>query len=210
MKSKKLSLNHYYKIWAGNTAEESPQEIENKSALSFNSEKNIIYIHGAIEEEDGILFQQICETIMDTWEGENSIRLSINSEGGSLNAGLNIISQIEYLRKNGIFIDTIVEEKAFSMAFLIAICCDNRGIRKYAKMMLHPSWFNLNDAIPLTIEIIREFADSSDKAWETMSLIILDKTKISQEKLNCIYDTCDDYEIDAAEALRLGCVDYIL
>ena len=65
------------------------------------------------------------------------INVVINSGGGSVKAGLNIVSQMNYYQRLGVRFHTLCEEIAYSMAFLIFISGDFRSMRKYASIMFH-------------------------------------------------------------------------
>lgn len=184
---------------------------ENKSSLSYKGSS--IYINDEIQEDDGIIFEQILEEIFDSYEEKGilmNIDIHINSEGGSVDAGLNIISQIENLKANGTKVNTIIKEKAFSMAFLIAICGTHREMRKYAKLILHPSWYLIEGEVPLTITTMRKWVENTNETWKIFCDIVSSQTKITQKMLDKIYKSGEDYEINSTKALEFGCVDTIL
>jgi len=213
---KKVCLPLKYHKGLEATTEESD---EGKSSISFDAEKRIIFIDGEIYENDGILFEQVFDIISEYVpegledakpEPITKLGIHINSEGGSVDAGLNIVSQIEMLKESGTEIEVIIKEKACSMAFLIAIVGSSRKIRRYARLMVHPSWFMFSGEAPITISALREFTKSSDESWNVFSEIILKYTKFSKKELHMIYKDGKDYTMESEQALNKGCVDIIL
>ena len=212
-----LPLNQFRKA---EKIEGSKDENSDKSAILFDVEKRIIFISEEIYEDDGILFEQAVELISDyipedadseyVPEPLTKLEIHINSDGGSVTAGLNIISQIEDLKKNGVEVVTFVKEKACSMAFLIAIAGSYRKARKYAKLMLHPSWYLLSKETPLTISTLRDFIKDSDKSWMIFEEFVLSCTRFTKKQLKHIYKSCDDYVMDTKEALEKSCIDEIV
>ena len=189
-------------------------EDDESTSLSHELIKGKIFIDGEITKNDGMIFETIVETIKDTFKENdkffNELQVHINSDGGDVVAGLNIISQIELLKKEGIKVITFVKEKAYSMAYLIAISGSYRIIRRYAKMLLHPSWFMLKGEIPLTITTMRQYIKDTNETWDIFSDIILSRTKLTKKQLDKIYKNGEDFIISSDKAVELGCIDKIL
>jgi len=67
---------------------------------------------------------------------DDDIYIYINSPGGSVDAGMQLVTYIESLKEQNIVVNCIAEN-AMSMGFLIFQYCDNRYITKYATLMQH-------------------------------------------------------------------------
>ena len=205
------------------TSENSSLYDDSHVSISFDAGSNIIRIDGTIGGEDGLIFEDVVtmlkEYIPTDEEGnelqENpepltKLELHINSDGGSVDAALNIISQIEQLKKEGVEVVSFVKEKACSMAFLISIICSKRIMRKYAKLMLHPSWLSVYGETALTISVLHEFVDDTNKNWEVFKEIVLEYTDMDEKLLAKIYKNGEDFYMNSKEALKYKCVDEIL
>lgn len=192
-------------------------------SISFDSDKRVIRIDGEIGEDDGIIFEEVVEAIRDyipcDEEGNelkdspdplDRLEIHINSEGGSVDAALNIVSQIEQLKREGTEIVAFVKEKSCSAAFLITIVCSHRIMRKYARIMLHPSWYSIDGDVALTIDVLRNFIKSTDKTWKIFEELVLENTKIDKKLLTKIYRNGEDFFMDSNEALKYCCIDEIL
>ena len=192
-------------------------------SISFDAYKRVIRIDGDIGEEDGIIFEEVVDAIRDyipcDEEGNelkdspdplDRLEIHINSDGGCIDAALNIVSQIEQLKREGTEVVAFVKEKSCSAAFLITIVCSHRIMRKYAKIMLHPSWYYINEEIALTIDVLRNFIKNTDKTWKVFEELVLENTKIDKKLLTKIYRNGEDFFMDSNEALKYGCIDEIL
>lgn len=75
--------------------------------------------------------------IEDLQNAQEDVTLTINSPGGDVFAGLNIVNAI---RKCAYKVHARVEVLAASMAAIIALACDDVAIDSYSVMMLHNCW----------------------------------------------------------------------
>lgn len=67
---------------------------------------------------------------------DSNIYIYINSPGGSVDAGMQLVTYIESLKEQEIVVNCIAEN-AMSMGFVIFQYCDNRYITQYATLMQH-------------------------------------------------------------------------
>lgn len=144
---------------------------------------------------------------IDLQAGEKKkITLILNSPGGICYQGLMLISVIDSMIKEGYEIETITGGMSASMSFMIGLCGSTRSCYKYSSFLCHqPSCGILGKAI----EIKRE-SDELERIWNMMRDIIKEKTNISDGLLDEIYNTVNDYVIDAKTALELKIVDQII
>lgn len=83
----------------------------------------------------------ILKTIRDLDNLDNGkIYLIINSYGGSVESGMELVSMIKST-KNPII--CIIESKAYSMAAILATYCTRTYIHKYASVMFHEATFTI-------------------------------------------------------------------
>lgn len=75
--------------------------------------------------------------ISELQNAQEDVTLTINSPGGDVFAGLNIVNAI---RKCAYKVHGQVEVLAASMAAIIALACDDVTIDEYSVMMLHNCW----------------------------------------------------------------------
>ena len=75
--------------------------------------------------------------IAELENAQEDVTLTINSPGGDVFAGLNVVNAI---RKCAYKVHARVEVLAASMAAIVALACDNVAIDSYSVMMLHNCW----------------------------------------------------------------------
>lgn len=197
---------------------------EPKSSIDFDVTKNTIYIYGEIVNNDGILFEDILNILKeDTYldiEGNEiekepltELRIHLNSYGGSLQATLSILAQLEELKLDGISIKTVAKENCMSGACMILMHGDKgkRVARKYTNIMFHPALFSPNTIDgSLSIQDIRELQKTSDYYWGIMKDMLKSQTKLTDKEINAMYKYCKDYYMTVDEALEKGFIDEIL
>lgn len=132
----------------------------------------------------------------------DKIILNINSSGGSVDAGMALINEIQ---KSEIPIECVITN-AHSMAFLIAVCCHKRQIYKYGKMMWHDSTIGLYDKV----KNINEALDVISKEDDMINEILATHTKLKPKDLKEIIDKKQDRYFFSDEALLKGLVDEII
>lgn len=75
--------------------------------------------------------------IAELENAQEDVTLTINSPGGDVFAGLNVVNAI---RKCAYKVHARVEVLAASMAAIVALACDDVAIDSYSVMMLHNCW----------------------------------------------------------------------
>ncbi len=171
-----------------------------------------VFINGVIDDDLSFEVCYFLNRIYDLDKKNNiknkEITIVINSYGGSVIAGNSIIGMLEYLKSEGYIINALVQGFAFSMAFDILICANNRSAYRNAEFMVHQtqiSKFSTDDLIEYERDI--EF---SKKEWQQSVNYYVKYTKIPREKFDKIYNCRKNYFMLAEEALELGVVDKIL
>jgi len=134
----------------------------------------------------------------------DTLEIRVNSEGGSVFAGLAIIGVIDNFKsKKNCKTVSIVEGLAASMASVIACAADKVVMKENAFMMLHPAssfaWGNSED--------LRHTADLLEKVDGQLRDIYMKRFNDSREKLNELVDA--ETWLTAKEAKGYGLCDEI-
>ena len=204
------------KILYKTSAEEEPiSESDDKSigSISYVAETRTVYIRGEIEDNDGIDFDLVVKTLIFKEDGAKDyspINVVINSGGGSVKAGLNIVSQMNYYQRLGVRFHTLCEEIAYSMAFLIFISGDFRSMRKYASIMFHFGYRLIPEEYILSLAEIKRIMKEVRDEKINFTEIVVAHTGISAKKIDNIFKYDYDYYLNANEALQMKCTDVIV
>ncbi|HOO24708.1 MAG TPA: Clp protease ClpP [Paludibacteraceae bacterium] len=134
----------------------------------------------------------------------DTLEIRVNSEGGSVFAGLAIIGVIDNFKsKKNCKTVSIVEGLAASMASVIACAADKVVMKENAFMMIHPAssfaWGNSED--------LRRTADLLEKVDGQLRDIYMKRFNDSREKLNELVDA--ETWLTAKEAKGYGLCDEI-
>lgn len=104
------------------------------STVAGSDNRKISHIEGAI---DAGTAQRYFEETTNSLQIPGPRTIYINSLGGELDAGQNIIDMIEAERAHGVKIVCAVTEEATSMAFNILTHCDRRYASRTARFLVH-------------------------------------------------------------------------
>ena len=133
--------------------------------------------------------------------GAAVVRVEINSDGGSITAGMAVYSALRQFpgRKVG-----VVMGMAASMATVLLQACDDRRIARGAFMMVHGASGDVRG----TPGQLRDAADAIDKMQSSIVEIYAARTKLSRAKLESLMTGADTY-LTAEEAVKLGFADAV-
>lgn len=188
----------------------SPMVIEKAKdyqvALELNSkllQNNIIFLQGEITDQlaDSVQNQLL---YLSSKTDNKTIKIHINSPGGSVYAGLGIYDMMQFVKSKGFTIETICTGVAMSMGavLLVAGTAGKRKMFPNSTVMLHQAssgfWGNALDAHVQHAEFIR--------LNELMLKIVSEHTNILDIKAV----TERDYFITSEEAIKLSIVDSVL
>lgn len=130
----------------------------------------------------------------------SSIRVRINSRGGSLFDAIAMYNTLKSLNKR---IIVVIDGLAASAASLIAMAGDSVEMPANAFMMVHlPRWSSEG-----TAEQLRKAADTLDSFRDSILNIYASKTGLSNEKLLKLLE--NESWLTASEAVKLGFADEI-
>lgn len=134
-------------------------------------------------------------------EKTDSIRLHINSYGGSVFAGL---SAVDYILTSKVPVETIIEGCAASAATLMSVVGSKRYIHKNACMLVHQlsghMWGKFQD--------MEDDMENSKMLMKKIKGIYRRYTKIPEDKMDEILK--HDIWWDAEQCLKYGLVDEII
>jgi ATP-dependent protease ClpP protease subunit len=127
------------------------------------------------------------------------IHLHIQSDGGSLLAGLNAADVISKYN-----IHTHVEGSAASAATVMSVCGKHRTISKHSFMLIH----QLSTSFWGTNKELQDFNKNTERFMKALKSIYLQYTKIPEKKLDDILE--HDIWFTPEESLEYGLVDEIV
>lgn len=178
------------------------------SHLEFSQESYDIYFNGNITEEDDIVFEAIVDE-MKGREGEfNELNIHLNSYGGSLVATLSIMAQIDELQREGIVVNGYAKKKCMSGACMILLCCTNRYARRYSRIMYHPPLLASEE--PLSVADLKDLIKVIENDWVYMKKQLLEKTKLTEKRINKMFRNSEDFNMTVEEAIEYGFVDEMM
>jgi ATP-dependent Clp protease, protease subunit len=131
------------------------------------------------------------------------ITLFISSGGGSVYAGLSLISVIESSVTQVI---TRCDGFAMSMGFMIFISGHERVMSKHATLMFH----DISTFQHGKLEELKEDIEQLKRLMEHMKTIVLDKTSILKEQLEGHLEKKSDWYIMSREAKKLKICDKVI
>lgn len=134
--------------------------------------------------------------------GKIPIELHIHSPGGDLFSGLAAVDAIQSLKCP---VHTYVEGSAASAATLMSIAGDKRFMFKHSFMLIHQISSLM---VHGTHEQFKDEFENQQKLMEKIKMIYLDKTNMTEEKINDLL--LHDLWLDSETCLENGLVDKIL
>lgn len=128
------------------------------------------------------------------------IEIIINSPGGDVYSAWALIGAIEMSQTP---VHTIVSGLAASAGFLIFISGHKRIVHRHATLMIHA----LSTGYYGQIQELKERMAINDKVQKQIESYIVERTNITQEKLDDIRERKFDWYITAEEAIELDVAD---
>ena len=169
--------------------------------------ENNVYFYGDVTESNALdlnstlravdMKLKSAATVLDVTP---TIKLHINSYGGSLFAGLATVDTIRSLNSD---VHSIIDGAAASAATIISCSCSKRSIGKYSKMLIH----QLSSGMYGKYNELEDDMENNKHLMETIKAIYKEYTKVPMKKLNEILK--HDLWFDSKTCLDLGLVDEI-
>jgi ATP-dependent protease ClpP protease subunit len=171
--------------------------IYGKKIIEFNDD-NFVSLRGDINEELSLKFIQEI-TILKS----NTINIYINSDGGSVENGLEIINVIINLQYQDKIINCIAN-KAISMAFVILQACNNRYATPYATLMQHQASLGKLDGKIYDINKYIKFINNN-----ILQMDELQSRKIEIDLYEFKNRITTDWWMSTQEAIKMNVVDSV-
>lgn len=168
-----------------------------------------IHIFGVVEDEMALEVQHYINKIVKKNEKKESkeITLLINSYGGSVWAGNIIIGAINYAQSKGFSVIGVCQGFAFSMAFDILLSCDVRYGYSFSEYMMHQTQCGTQYGALVQGERSVKY---SREQWEKSVEMYIDKTNITKEEIEDMYEKDRDWFMLTEEALERNVIHKIL
>lgn len=154
----------------------------------------LIQIQSINEEDD---YRTRCALLRNETYTPEAIILDINTNGGSVDDGMALISAIEASETP---IVTRVSGYAYSMGFFIFLAGTERHMSKYARLMYHQG----SAVIGGTQKDLEENLESWSTHEELLVKFVTSRSKLTKKDLKKIYKAKYDQYFFADESLQLG------
>jgi ATP-dependent protease ClpP protease subunit len=161
-------------------------------------------------DDESVTAKSVVEQLQGIDAG--TIRVRINSYGGSVSDGVAIHNELRRHAARGTTIDVTVDGAACSIASLIAMAGDKITMPSNALMMLHAPWGSLyiDGNAKAVRELAEEFASVLETFGKAMAQSYARKTGKPAAEFESMWDTGKDYWYDAASAKAFGLCDSVI
>lgn len=161
-------------------------------------------------DDESVTAKSVVEALQGIEAG--TIRVRINSYGGSVSDGVAIHNELRRHAARGATIDVTIDGAACSIASLIAMAGDTVTMPSNALMMLHAPWGSLyvDGNAKAVRELAEEFASVLETFGKAMAQSYARKTGKLASEFEAMWDTGKDYWYDAASAKAFGLCDTVL
>lgn len=156
--------------------------------------KRVIQLNAPITTE---LAEQVIELmrILEAEDPRSPIELHITSDGGSVQAGLAIVSA---MRRTSCPVNAVVDDHAYSMAATIFIMADHRTMAEHAELLVHDPMVGWTGGSALSVQ------QTSGRLMQTRDLLaqmIADRASLAKESVLKMTET--DTFLTREQALNL-------
>lgn len=160
-------------------------------------------------DDESVTAKSVVEQLQGIEAG--TIRVRINSYGGSVSDGVAIHNELRRHAARGAVIDVTIDGAACSIASLIAMAGDTVTMPSNALMMLHAPWGSLyvDGNAKAVRELAEEFASVLETFGKAMAQSYARKTGRPASEFEAMWDTGKDYWYDAAAAKAYGLCDVV-
>jgi len=132
------------------------------------------------------------------------VYLVLNSPGGSVLDGFELVNTLEVLESKKIETICVVETMAYSMAAILATYCSKTYIHKFASLMYHPASYGISGSVTK----INTRVNFTNNYLHILSKDVAKRLKMTVEAYEA--KVHDEWWLTAEEALRAGIVVGIL
>jgi ATP-dependent Clp protease protease subunit len=170
----------------------------NYTTLIVKSERAVV-LNGVVRSKNTGAIIDMLKAFNE--ESSDNIYLIINSPGGSVIDGYELVNTIKSLKAK---VYCAIESEAFSMAAIISQYCYKTYIHKYAAMMFHEASYSVEGK---TSEINTMVA-FTNKYLEALDMDLASQMKISYKDYKRII--MNEWWVTAIDAAKAGLVDGVL
>ena len=170
--------------------------------------ENTVYFYGDVTESNALDLNSTLHAVDKKLSVSSqfldvtpTIKLHINSYGGSLFAGLATVDTIRGLNAE---VHSIIDGAAASAATIISCSCAKRSIGKYSKMLIH----QLSSGMYGKYNELEDDMENNKHLMDTIKAIYKEHTKVPMKKLSEILK--HDLWFDSKTCKDLGLVDEII
>lgn len=178
-------------------------------SLALNQRK--VYLCDLIDEDNVFECMYYLNRIMEYdkkfCDTKEPIELYIDSCGGYVSSGMTLVSMIESMKDDGYKIITVTNGKAYSMAFVVAVCGSERRCYRYATFMTHDASCGF---YPQKVKETEEYLDFVKVLRNQSDSVILKYTDITESQIEDWINHKKDKYFTSEEALKLKIVDKIV
>lgn len=127
----------FLSLFAATPANAGANQPTRDQPIVFKVDKDrTLYLRGEVADNAMAMASQVVDLAS---KSRAPISIVINSPGGSIYAGLQLMSAIGMAQKRGVMVRCVVPVLAASMAFQIFSVCDERYTLQYSLLLFHPA-----------------------------------------------------------------------
>jgi ATP-dependent Clp protease protease subunit len=180
----------------------SPDELTHGKLMDSLLNKRVIYLDGRITDDEA---DRIGKAVMllNARDESRKITLYINSNGGSVMAGLNIYDAIKQSKAP---VTGIVSNKAVSMAVIVLQACRTRKAYKHSHILIHNieitnAWHKFEENLKGELEDVKYVQQNLDR-------LIAERSGLPVERVQDL--SRNETLMKADEAKKLGLIDEVI
>lgn len=170
-------------------------------ALEIDNDRAVL-IKGEVEEYN--MQYAIEELNKFAAESKKPVYLILNSPGGSVLDGFELVNTMEVLEQKGIKTICAIETMAYSMAAILAVYCQETYIHKFASIMHHEAAYGIRGSqsrINVRVKFTNDYLDA-------LSTDIAKRLGMTPEDYRAKIH--DEWWLTADQAVKAGLADGIL
>lgn len=167
----------------------------------------LVIFSGEVQEYQVLQATRILESMVIE-KPRTSIKVILNSVGGSAYDGLLLFGTIRDIVRRGTPVNIEVRGVAASMAAIILQSGSKRTALKYSRFLIHESSVKTGDR-PMTVTEQEEMAEESKRLNQMLCEILAERTGKSVKKIEALTKR-RDYWFSSKEAKEFGLVDTVV
>ena len=186
------------------TTRSQPSAASTKSSVAADSDEGVFKFFDEFTDSKVNLLIDDLEKFSADNPGK-SIKIFLNSPGGSVIAGFTLIDELTRLRNLGHKITFVVYGMAASTAGFVLQAADRRVIGANAMILIH----EVSSGASGKLSSMKNSIAYSQKLEEQFIKLLCRRSRLTPKLIHSRIDSGQDWWLDAEEALKLGLVDEI-